>query len=73
VVPIHPNPCHGVPVEAPLGPSPIAATAPAWPTSCASTATGRLEPLGEVTRTLQALVRSRDDRLQAGVAATHPL
>jgi hypothetical protein len=40
VLPIHPNPCHGVPVEAPLGPSPIAATAPAWPTSTSSAPSG---------------------------------
>jgi hypothetical protein len=73
VLPIHPNPCHGVPVGAPLGPSPIVATAPAWPTSWAPMATSRPEPLGEVTRTLPGLVRSRDDRLQAGVAAAHPL
>jgi hypothetical protein len=33
----------------------------------------RLEPLGEVTRNLQALVRSRDDHLQARAAVTNPL
>jgi hypothetical protein len=33
----------------------------------------RLEPLSEVTRNLQALVRSRDDQVEAKVAATNQL